>query len=207
MTTDRVVSVQRGESPRDDDPRPFVHQSSYIDDGVALGAGTRIWHFSHVLRQAQVGEGCNIGQNVMIGAGVKVGDRCKIQNNVSVYEHVTLADGVFCGPSCVFTNVINPRAEIERKDELLPTHVGRGASIGANATVVCGNDIGAYAFIAAGAVVTAPVPAHALIVGVPGRVAGWVSRAGHVLDEDLRCPETGERYRRTANGHGLEVVS
>ena len=196
---------QRGPAPDGTDGRPFVHQSSYVDDGAVIGAGTRIWHFSHVLRDATVGAGCNIGQNVMIGAGVRVGDRCKIQNNVSVYENVTLDDGVFCGPSCVFTNVINPRAEIERKDELRPTRVGRGASIGANATIVCGNDIGAYAFVAAGAVVTADVPAHALVVGVPARLSGWVSRAGHVLGDDLVCPETGERYRLTAEG--LEVAS
>jgi len=158
-----------------------------------------------VLRDARIGHDCNIGQNVMIGAEVVVGDRCKIQNNVSVYENVTLEDGVFCGPSCVFTNVINPRAEIERKDELRPTRVGRGASIGANATIVCGNDIGEYAFIAAGAVVAEPVPPHALIVGVPGRRVGWVSRGGHKLDDALTCPETGETHRLGPNG--LEVVA
>ena len=202
MTT---LALQRGESPTADDTRAFVHESSYVDAGATIGDGTRIWHFSHVLRDARVGDGCNIGQNVMIGAGVVVGDRCKIQNNVSVYENVTLEDGVFCGPSCVFTNVINPRAEIERKDELLPTVVGRGASIGANATIVCGNDIGAYAFVAAGAVVAAEVPAHALVVGVPGRVVGWVSRAGHRLDDDLVCPVTGDRHAPDGRG-GLEVL-
>lgn len=195
-----AVALQRGVAPAHGDARAFVHESSYVDDGAVIGDGTRIWHFSHVLRDARVGHDCNIGQNVMIGAGVVVGDRCKIQNNVSVYENVTLEDGVFCGPSCVFTNVINPRAEIERKDELRPTSVGRGASIGANATIVCGNDIGEYAFIAAGAVVTETVPAHALIVGVPGRRVGWVSRAGHKLDETLTCPASGERYRETPNG-------
>jgi UDP-2-acetamido-3-amino-2,3-dideoxy-glucuronate N-acetyltransferase len=199
-----VSSLQRGERPVDGDRRAFLHASSYVDDGATIGDGTRIWHFSHVLRDAAVGRDCNIGQNVMIGAAVRVGDRCKIQNNVSVYENVTLEDGVFCGPSCVFTNVINPRAEIERKDELLPTRVGQGASIGANATIVCGNDIGEFAFIAAGAVVTGPVPAHALIVGVPGRQHGWVSRAGNVLDGGLVCPETGEQYRLAVHG-GLEV--
>lgn len=197
--------VQRGAAPAADDRRPFVHESSYVDDGATIGEGTRIWHFTHLLRGATVGRDCNIGQNVMIGAGVVVGDRCKIQNNVSVYENVTLEDGVFCGPSCVFTNVINPRAEIERKDELRPTRVGRGATIGANATIVCGNDIGAYAFVAAGAVVTRPVPAHGLVVGTPGRVQGWVSRAGHPLGDDLVCPETGERHRPDGRG-GLEVV-
>ncbi|MEM9464119.1 MAG: acyltransferase [Actinomycetota bacterium] len=196
--------LQRGNAPAAGDRRPFVHESSYVDDGAQIGVGTRIWHFSHVLRDARIGSGCNIGQNVMIGADVAIGDRCKIQNNVSVYEGVTLEDGVFCGPSCVFTNVINPRAEIERKDELRTTVVGRGATIGANATIVCGNPIGAHAFIAAGAVVTAPVPAHALIVGVPGRRVGWVSRAGHRLSDDLICPETGDRHVET--GDGLELL-
>lgn len=200
-----TLDLQRGAAPNPDEARAFVHESSYVDDGAEIGDGTRIWHFSHVLRDARIGSGCNIGQNVMIGAGVVVGNRCKIQNNVSVYENVTLEDGVFCGPSCVFTNVINPRAEIERKDELLPTRVGRGASIGANATIVCGNDIGAYAFVAAGAVVTEGVPAHALVAGVPARRIGWVSRAGHRLGDDLVCPETGERYEPTEGG--LEVVS
>ncbi|MEZ5168678.1 MAG: DapH/DapD/GlmU-related protein [Acidimicrobiales bacterium] len=193
-------SWQRGLAPRDGDPRAFVHESSYVDEGAELGAGTRIWHFCHVLPGARVGEGCNIGQNVMVGRGVTVGARCKIQNNVSVYENVTLEDGVFCGPSCVFTNVVNPRAEIERKDELRPTVVGRGASIGANATIVCGNDLGRYCFVAAGAVVTRPVPAHALVVGVPARRVGWVSRAGHELGDDLTCPHTGERYRLAWHG-------
>ncbi len=201
-----AVALQRGPAPASGDARAFVHESSYVDDGALVGDGTRIWHFSHVLRDARIGHDCNIGQNVMIGAEVVIGDRCKIQNNVSVYENVTLEDGVFCGPSCVFTNVINPRAEIERKTELRPTCVGVGASIGANATIVCGNDIGQYAFIAAGAVVTAPVPAHALIVGVPGRRTGWVSRAGHVLDDTLTCPETNERYRVASHG-GLEVIT
>lgn len=197
-------ALQRGDAPAGGDARPFVHETSRVDAGSVIGAGTRIWHFSHVLRDAWVGEGCNIGQNVMIGAEVVVGDHCKIQNNVSVYEGVTLEDGVFCGPSCVFTNVVNPRAEIERKDELRLTRVGRGATIGANATIVCGHDIGAYAFIAAGAVVTAPVPAHALIVGVPGRQIGWVSRGGHRLTDDLVCPESGERYVEVAAG--LQLV-
>lgn len=200
MTT---VEFQRGLAPDPGESRAFVHESSYVDDGAEIGHGTRIWYFSHVLRDARIGSGCNIGQNVMIGAGVVVGDRCKIQNNVSVYENVTLEDGVFCGPSCVFTNVVNPRAEIERKDELLPTRVGRGASIGANATIVCGNDIGDYAFVAAGAVVTEPVPAHALVAGVPARRIGWVSRAGHRLDEDLVCPQTGDCHELTDAGLGV----
>lgn len=198
-------TLQRGDAPLAEDDRPFVHASSYLDPGVRIGSGSQVWHFSHIRGDATVGEGCIIGQNVMVGAGVRIGNRCKIQNNVSVYEGVTLDDGVFCGPSCVFTNVVNPRAEIERKGELRTTRVGRGATIGANATIVCGNDIGAYAFIAAGAVVTAAVPAHAMIVGVPGRQVGWVSRAGHQLDADLMCPVTGERH--VVDGAGrLEVV-
>lgn len=199
-------AVQRGNAPIAGDDRAFVHESSYVDDGAKIGAGTRIWHFSHVLEDASIGDDCNIGQNVMVGPGVVVGHRCKIQNNVSVYPGVTLEDGVFCGPSCVFTNVVNPRAEIERKDEYRPTRVARGASIGANATIVCGHDIGEYAFIAAGAVVTSPVPAHAMMVGVPARRVGWVSRAGHRLDDTLTCPETGERYELGSDG-ALRAVS
>ncbi|MFT5203942.1 MAG: UDP-2-acetamido-3-amino-2,3-dideoxy-glucuronate N-acetyltransferase [Candidatus Aldehydirespiratoraceae bacterium] len=200
-----AFALQRGSAPIAGDSRAFVHESSYVDDGALIGDGTRIWHFSHVLSDARVGDDCNIGQNVMIGAAVVIGDRCKIQNNVSVYESVTLDDGVFCGPSCVFTNVVNPRAEIDRKDELLPTHVGRGASIGANATIVCGNNIGAYSFVAAGAVVATAVPDHALMVGVPAKQVGWVSRAGHRLDGSLRCPQTGEQY--ALSPHGLEMES
>ena len=173
---------------------PFVHETSRVDSGATIGEGTRIWHFSHVLADARVGEDCNIGQNVMIGAGVTVGDRCKIQNNVSIYPGVELARGVFCGPSCVFTNVTNPRAEIERKDEFRSTPVGEGATIGANATIVCGHRIGAFALIGAGAVVTRDVPDFALVVGVPARQIGWVSRAGHQLDDSLVCPQTGEQY-------------
>lgn len=198
--------VQRGKAPETGDPRPFLHESSYLDEGARVGRNTRIWHFSHVLRDAVVGSDCNIGQNVMIGAGVQVGDRCKIQNNVSVYEGVTLEDGVFCGPSCVFTNVVNPRAEIERKNELMATRVGKGATIGANATIVCGNDIGEFALVSAGAVVTGRVPAHALMIGVPARRVGWVSRTGHRLDAELRCPVTDEHHVDDGRG-GLEVLS
>ena len=194
----------RGPAPVADDPRAFVHESSYVDDGVALGPGTRLWHFGHVLAGARVGADCNLGQNVMIDRGVVVGDRCKLQNNVSVYAGVTLDDGVFCGPSCVFTNVTNPRAEVDRKDEFRTTRVGRGATIGANATIVCGHDIGEYAFVAAGAVVTDDVPAHALVVGVPARPIGWMSRAGHRLGDDLVCPGTGERYRHLGSGLVLD---
>lgn len=174
--------------------KTFVHESSYIDDGVELGEGTKIWHFSHILSGTKIGRNCSIGQNVMVGPSVSVGDNCKIQNNVSLYKGVQLEDGVFCGPSCVFTNVLNPRAEVERKDEFRTTIVRRGATIGANATIVCGNELGEYCLIAAGAVVTRSVPAFALMVGVPARRVGWVSRVGEILDEDLKCPRTGELY-------------
>jgi len=176
----------------------FVHPLAAIDDGVEIGKGTRIWHFSHVLKNSRIGENCVIGQNVCVGPDVTIGDRCKIQNNVSVYPGVTLEDGVFCGPSCVFTNVMNPRAEIERKNEFRPTLVKRGATIGANATIVCGRTLGEYCFIAAGAVVTKDVPPFALMAGVPARRIGWVGHAGVRLEESgngrWRCPETGSLY-------------
>lgn len=184
---------------------PFVHESAYVDEPAEIGEGTRIWHFSHVMAGARIGRDCNVGQNVMIGPGVTVGDGCKIQNNVSVYRGVTLEDGVFCGPSAVFTNVLNPRAEIDRSAEIRATRVGRGATIGANATVLCGNDIGRWAFVAAGAVVTADVPAHALVVGVPARQVGWVGHAGERLGPDLICPRTARRYRLDDAGRLDEV--
>ncbi|WP_315919362.1 acyltransferase [Mesorhizobium sp. SP-1A] len=182
----------------------FIHESSYVDDGVSLGDGTKVWHFSHILGGSRIGRNCSIGQNVMIGPDVSVGDNCKIQNNVALYKGVELEQGVFCGPSCVFTNVLNPRAEVERKDEFRTTKVRRGATIGANATIVCGNELGEYCLIAAGAVVTKTVPAHALMAGVPARRMGWVSRAGEILDETLVCPRTGERYER--DGDTLRLV-
>ncbi len=171
-----------------------VHESAYVDDGVQIGAGTKVWHFSHVLSGSRIGEDCSLGQNVVVGPDVTVGDRCRIQNNVSVYAGVTLEDGVFCGPSCVFTNVTTPRAEVSRKDEFATTVVRRGATIGANATIVCGHEIGAYAFVAAGAVVTDDVVPHALVVGVPARRVGWMSHDGERLGEDLVCPRSGRRY-------------
>lgn len=173
----------------------FVHPTSVIDAGVMIGQGTRIWHFCHVLTGSVIGQNCVVGQNAMIGPDVQVGDGCKIQNNVSVYRGVTLEDDVFCGPSAVFTNVIHPRAFIDRSREVSPTRVRRGVSIGANATIVCGITIGTYAMIAAGAVVCEDVPAYALVGGVPARFMGWVSRAGERLGENLVCPRTGERYR------------
>jgi len=172
----------------------FVHPTAIVDEGAKIGAGTKVWHFSHIMPGAEIGENVIIGQNVYIGSGVKVGNRCKIQNNVSLYTGAVLEDGVFCGPSCVFTNVLTPRAEIERKDEFRTTHVARGATIGANATIVCGVNIGAYATIGAGAVVTKPVIPHALMLGVPAEQAGWVSHAGDVLPETLVCPREGRRY-------------
>lgn len=173
----------------------FIHESAYVDEGVTIGTGTRIWHFSHVLGEVVIGKDCVIGQNVVIGPRVRVGDRCKIQNNVSLFEGVDLDDEVFCGPSCVFTNVNNPRAFINRKAEFRKTIVGRGATIGANATIVCGYDLGRYCFIAAGAVVARNVPAFALMAGVPAVRIGWVSLSGERLGDDLICPATGARYR------------
>jgi UDP-2-acetamido-3-amino-2,3-dideoxy-glucuronate N-acetyltransferase len=179
-------------------PGVSIHESAYVDAGVEIGEGSKIWHFSHLLPGVKLGRGVIVGQNVVIGPQVSVGDKCKIQNNVSLYKGVTLEEGVFCGPSCVFTNVNNPRAEIERKSEFRPTLVKRGVTIGANATIVCGYTIGQYAFIAAGAVVTEDVPAFALVAGVPARRIGWMSHAGHKLGPDLVCPGTGRRYREAA---------
>ena len=173
----------------------YVHPTALVDKGCTVGNGTRIWHFSHILGGTTIGENCVIAQNVMIGPDVVVGNRCKIQNNVSLYKGVVLEDGVFCGPSCVFTNVNTPRAEVERKDEYLPTHVGRAATIGANATIVCGNALGAYCLIGAGSVVTKPVKPHALMVGNPARQIGWVSHAGERLGDDLICPREERKYK------------
>ena len=184
-----------------------VHESAYVDDGASLGPRTKVWHFSHILPGVAIGEDCNIGQNVMIGPDVAVGRNCRIQNNVSLYKGVTIEDDVFCGPSCVFTNVFNPRAEISRKDEFRKTLVRKGATIGANATIVCGATIGAYAFIGAGAVVNRDVPDHALMAGVPARRIGWMSHAGHKLDENLVCPVTGDRYAPAPEGGGLVRIA
>ncbi len=181
-------------------PGVRIHESSYVDAPVTIGEGTMIWHFCHVLGDVSIGRSCSIGQNVMIGPRVTIGDGCKIQNNVSLYEGVILEDDVFCGPSCVFTNVTNPRAGISRKSEFKPTVVRRGATIGANATVVCGNELGAYCFIAAGAVVTKNVPAFALMAGVPARRIGWMSKSGERLSQDLICPRDGSQYRETPAG-------
>lgn len=177
-----------------------VHESAYVDEPCTIGAGTKIWHFAHVLPNCAIGEDCVLGQNVVVGPSVTIGNKVKIQNNVSVYKGVTLEDGVFCGPSCVFTNVNNPRSEIERKDEFRDTLVKRGATIGANATIVCGHTLGAYSFIAAGAVVAADVPDYALMGGVPAKRIGWMSRAGAKLGDDLVCPIDGSRYALNDDG-------
>jgi UDP-2-acetamido-3-amino-2,3-dideoxy-glucuronate N-acetyltransferase len=177
----------------------FVHPSSFVDEGAKVGKGTRIWHFCHVLPGAVIGENCNIGQNVVVMGGTRVGNNVRIQNNVSIYEGVTLEDDVFCGPSCVFTNVINPRSHVSRKSEYQATLVRRGASIGANATILCGNELGEYCFIGAGAVVNKSVPPYALMVGVPARRAGWMCRCGVRLvpgsNGSWKCPACSSSYR------------
>ncbi|MEA2076427.1 MAG: acyltransferase [Candidatus Marinimicrobia bacterium] len=172
----------------------FVHETARVDDGAIIGKGTKIWHFSHIMPGAKVGKSCSIGQNVNIGSKAVVGNGVKVQNNVSIYDSVIIEDDVFCGPSCVFTNVVNPRAFIERKTEYKETRIKKGASIGANATILCGVTLGEYCFIAAGAVVTKDVPAYALMVGMPAKQKGWVSREGEILGDDLICPRTGEGY-------------
>ncbi|MBL8604275.1 MAG: N-acetyltransferase [Myxococcales bacterium] len=172
----------------------YVHPSAVVDAGAVIGAGTKVWHFSHVMPGARVGERCSFGQNCYVG-NVVIGDNCRVQNNVSLYDGVTLDDDVFVGPSAVFTNVVNPRAAFPRKDEYRATRVGRGASIGANATIVCGHDIGEAAFIAAGAVVTKSVPAFALMAGVPARRIGWMCRCGVRLGAELVCGACARRYQ------------
>ncbi len=176
----------------------FVHESAVVDLGCDIGSGTKIWHFSHLLGGVKLGKRCVIGQNVMIGPDVEVGDDCKIQNNVSLYKGLTLGKGVFCGPSCVFTNVKNPRSEVDQKDNFLQTQVEDGVTIGANATIICGVVLGAYSFIGAGAVVTKDVPAHALMVGNPARQVGWVSHAGECLTKSMICAKTGSQYKEKA---------
>jgi len=180
--------------------RFFAHHSAEIDEGANIGSGTKIWHFSHILSGSQIGKNCNIGQNVVIGPDVTIGKQCKIQNNVSIYKGVILEDGVFCGPSMVFTNVYNPRAEIRKMDQARPTLVKKGATIGANATIVCGITLGRYSFIGAGAVVTKDVPDHALVAGNPGKQIGWVCECGERLDGDMKCAFCGKSYRECDSG-------
>ena len=188
----------------------FAHPTAVIDDGCFIGEDTKIWHFSHIMSGARIGPSCNIGQNVMIAPGVVLGRQVKVQNNVSIYTGVSCEDDVFLGPSCVFTNVINPRSAVNRKNEWAPTHVGQGATIGANATILCGRLIGAYSFIGAGAVVTKDVPDYALVVGNPARQIGWVSKMGHRLTFDAsglaQCPQGGDFYRLVADEAGINRI-
>lgn len=189
-----MKNTDKQESPKD----CFIHESSYADAGCRIGKGTKIWHFSHIMEGAVIGENCNIGQNVVVSPGVVLGNNVKVQNNVSIYTGVICEDNVFLGPSCVFTNVINPRSEIIRREKYSHTRVGRGATIGANATIICGRNIGEYAFVGAGAVVTKEVPPYALVAGNPARQIGWISAAGYTLEFDsngnAECKGSGERY-------------
>jgi len=187
----------------------FAHETAVIDEGTIIGKGTRIWHFSHIMTGSEIGENCNIGQNVVISPGVKLGRNVKVQNNVSIYTGVICDDDVFLGPSMVFTNIINPRSAIIRKESYVSTIVEKGASIGANSTIVCGNRIGRYSLIGAGAVVTKEVKPYALVVGNPARQTGWISEYGHKLQFDDKgfaiCPESGEKYR-IRDGNVLKVI-
>lgn len=200
----KVISLNRSRNP------VFIHESSIVEDGCKIGEGTKIWHFSHIMPDVTIGRDCVIGQNVFIGRGVKLGDNVKIENNVSVFEGVTLEDGVFCGPSCVFTNVINPRSRISRKHELKPTLVKKGATIGANATIICGNTIGGHAFVGAGAVVSKDIPDYALTYGNPASIEGWVCECGKKLDfgtsSVTECPGCGKKYRKQENKKGTVSV-
>lgn len=187
----------------------FAHESSYIDEGCDIGESTKIWHFSHIMRGCKIGKRCNIGQNVVISPDVVLGDGCKVQNNVSIYTGVICEDGVFLGPSCVFTNVINPRAFIERKSEYRKTTLKTGASVGANATIVCGHDVGRYAFVGAGAVVTKSVPDYAMVYGCPAEIKGWVCCCGEQLTftgEEAVCPACGKRYQKKESEQTVKEI-
>ena len=187
----------------------FAHETAVIDEGCSIGRGTRIWHFSHIMKDAVIGEKCNIGQNVVVSPGVILGNNVKVQNNVSIYTGVICEDDVFLGPSMVFTNITNPRSAVIRRDQYVTTMVRRGASVGANATIVCGNEIGQYCLIGAGTVITKPVKPYALVVGNPGRQTGWVSEYGHKLSFDAEglafCPESGQRYK-LADGEVTKII-
>ena len=174
----------------------FVHPTAVVDEEVTIGRGTKVWHFAHILSGSRIGENCNLGQNVMVGPDVEIGSGCKIQNNVSIYKGVTLENGVFCGPSMVFTNIYNPRAEIGKMDQVRPTLVQQGATIGANATIVCGVTLHRYCFVGAGAVVTRDVPAHAIVAGNPARRIGWACVCAERLPDDLTCASCGRAFRR-----------
>lgn len=195
------VFVERRQRPQKEYQ---AHESAIIDEGVHVGTGSKIWHFSHIIKGSTIGDNCNIGQNVVIGPNAIIGNGCKIQNNVSVYEGVTLEDGVFCGPSMVFTNVNNPRSEVPRKDQYRATRVGKGATMGANCTVVCGNQIGRYAFVGAGAVVTQNVKDHSLVIGNPARHDGWICACGERLPENLECVSCNNKYVEKTSG--LEAI-
>ena len=181
------------------------HESAYVDQGAQVGSGTRIWHFSHIMAGAKIGKNCSLGQNVNVGSRAMLCNGVKVQNNVSIYDDVVIEDEVFCGPSMVFTNVINPRAFIERKQEYKKTIVRRGASIGANATIVCGVTLGAYCFVGAGSVVTKDVPDYSLVYGSPARQHGWVCTCGVKLNQELTCPECGKKYRQAEKG--IEAIN
>ncbi|TNF41511.1 MAG: N-acetyltransferase [Bacteroidetes bacterium] len=187
----------------------FAHETAVIDEGCSIGRGTKIWHFSHIMKDAVIGEKCNIGQNVVVSPGVILGNNVKVQNNVSIYTGVICEDDVFLGPSMVFTNITNPRSAVIRRDQYVTTMVRRGASVGANATIVCGNEIGQYCLIGAGTVITKPVKPYALVVGNPGRQTGWVSEYGHKLSFDAEglalCPESGQRYK-LADGEVTKII-
>jgi UDP-2-acetamido-3-amino-2,3-dideoxy-glucuronate N-acetyltransferase len=199
----RTLNVEQRSPEQKPTTSYFVHDTSVVDENVSIGKGTRIWHFSHILSNSKIGENCNIGQNVVIGPGAIIGNKCKIQNNVSVYKGVTLEDGVFCGPSMVFTNIYNPRAEIGKMDQVRPTLIKKGATLGANCTIVCGHTIGQYAFIGAGAVVTKDVPDYALMVGNPAKQIGWMCICGEKINNDFHCPICKKKYSKAKTGLNL----
>ena len=187
----------------------FVHDTAVVDPGASIGEGTKIWHFSHIFPNAIIGKNCSFGQNTMVAGGVRVGNNVKVQNNVAIYEGTTIEDDVFLGPSCVLTNVSNPRSQVNRRGIYEQTTIQRGATVGANATIVCGTTLGRYSFVAAGAVVTSDVPQYAIVKGVPAQQSGWMSRHGHILDFDesgtATCPESGLQYQRFSTGHSTTV--
>jgi UDP-2-acetamido-3-amino-2,3-dideoxy-glucuronate N-acetyltransferase len=193
-------NISQSDGPTSLSPAFFVHPTVELDDDVIIGSGTKIWHFSHILKDSSIGQECTIGQNVVIGPQVTIGDGCKIQNNVSIFKGVTLENHVFCGPSVVFTNVYNPRAHIRRMEELRPTLIKEGATLGANGTIICGHTIGRFAFVGAGTVVTKDVPDHALVIGNPARQIGWMCKCGTKLDETLTCIQCGNYYSIGQNG-------